>query len=222
MQLKFITLTLSAVLAISALSANALPTGKPDTTDQDIATQAESKNVNPDAQSGKPVQKDVGGLDGLNGLSGVTDLLDELLDTVEDLLEIVTDDLLKNILELVKQLLTGNGSDEGLVEELLELVKGLLKNDKPGKFAGAKNADVQESHTPTPDNDEGNLIESILSLVTGLLDGNSAKDSGVENVLDLLQDLLDGILNHKNGSGAEPGSNADAHGADAAQCDEAQ
>ncbi|KAG2217593.1 hypothetical protein INT45_012449 [Circinella minor] len=203
MQIKFITLTLSAVLAISALSANALPTSKRDATGQDVTTQTENKSVAPGASTSNPSQKSVG----LSNLSGdLTTLVSDLLDVVKGLLEKVVDPLLTDILELVERILTGEGDKEGLIEELLEAVKKLLDGDKPGRFNNG--ASAQEPATRNSGN-EG-ILDMVVCLVRNLLGGHSAEESGVENIIALLENLLDSLLGNGDGAGAGRSS----HGAD--------
>ena len=223
MQLKFITLTLSAVLAISALSANALPTSNPDPTGKEVATQYGSNDVNHGAQAADPAQKDTGALGSLGGLNNLEKVTGNL-GTVDKLLNGVTDGLLKDVLKLVKDLLTGDCNNPGVVEKLLQIITGLVEDDKPGKNTGAKNGDIQEPGAPASKNnkDDDDVVGAILNLVKGLLGGKSAEECGGANVVELLEDLLEQLSSNENDSGAKCNYNTGTRGADDNERDERQ
>ncbi|KAI7847665.1 hypothetical protein BDC45DRAFT_525364 [Circinella umbellata] len=200
MQIKFITLTVSAVLAISALSANALPTSKRGATGQDLTTQADTTDVSPEASTSNTSQKTIG----LTSLSdNLTNLATDLLDTVECLLGEVVNPLLKRILGLVENILNGTGNQQGLIEELLEAVQELLQGDKPGRFDNG--AGAQEPIIPILDSD--GILDCVVNLVKNLLCGYSAEESGVGGVITLLENLLDSLLGAGTGPSPQDGAN---------------
>ncbi|KAI9269041.1 hypothetical protein BDA99DRAFT_596965 [Phascolomyces articulosus] len=198
MQIKFITLTVSAILALSAISANAAPTGQESTTQPDATTG--NKSVQPQsAGQVAPVNKEALGSD-------------NLLDIVGELLDKVVNPLLKEVLQTVYKLLDtllgngGSGNREGTVRKLVDNVLKLVGLNE-GALTG-KPATGEPKGTNT-----GNIVSDLLAFLENLLAGHSSEAAAGGDPKGLVDRLLSGLLGGGKDAKPEAGRQRGGEGA---------
>ncbi|KAI9495679.1 hypothetical protein BDB00DRAFT_812977 [Zychaea mexicana] len=192
MQTKFITLTISAVLALSAMSANALPAGN---TNDNSITKPDDKAV----QAHTPANKDVAGTQApgteaadVAGTQAAdpAGLLAEVVGLVGDVVVPLVKDLLDAVVDLLNTVAGGAGqaNNGDVVNQALPAVTQLLVL-QPGAATNGQQPTGEPQCPPQGADAQTTVLVFVQNIVAGF-GGQDAANNNPAGVLAAVQVLV--------------------------------